>query len=218
MNFTMTKIAAALVLTVAATGAQAVSQAVVAPSNFTMTVNGGLDQSYSAAAASGVGLDTALAGFVDKAAGTWGVSSTNTFFGGLWTASGGSLITTAGNYALNTATGAVALATPDLVGTSDGLMRFTVGAGQAAGTINFAWGATSGIRVVDVWNVTTDGSGNWTSLATAKVPGMENGPFLNYNAGFNMTLAPVPEASTYGMMLAGLGLVGFAVRRRKLMA
>jgi hypothetical protein len=33
-----------------------------------------------------------------------------------------------------------------------------------------------------------------------------------------MTAAPVPEASTYGMMLAGLGLVGFAVRRRKLMA
>lgn len=30
--------------------------------------------------------------------------------------------------------------------------------------------------------------------------------------------APVPEASTYGMMLAGLGLVGFAVRRRKLVA
>lgn len=30
--------------------------------------------------------------------------------------------------------------------------------------------------------------------------------------------AAVPEASTYGMMLAGLGLVGFAVRRRKLMA
>lgn len=28
----------------------------------------------------------------------------------------------------------------------------------------------------------------------------------------------VPEASTYGMMLAGLGLVGFAVRRRKLVA
>jgi hypothetical protein len=28
------------------------------------------------------------------------------------------------------------------------------------------------------------------------------------------TVAAVPEASTYGMMLAGLGLVGFAVRRR----
>lgn len=30
------------------------------------------------------------------------------------------------------------------------------------------------------------------------------------------TVQAVPEASTYGMMLAGLGLVGFAVRRRKL--
>jgi len=29
------------------------------------------------------------------------------------------------------------------------------------------------------------------------------------------SLTPVPEASSYGMMLAGLGLVGFAVRRRK---
>jgi predicted ABC-type sugar transport system permease subunit len=29
-----------------------------------------------------------------------------------------------------------------------------------------------------------------------------------------VTAAPVPEASTYGMMLAGLGLVGFMARRR----
>ena len=29
-----------------------------------------------------------------------------------------------------------------------------------------------------------------------------------------VSAAPVPEASTYGMMLAGLGLVGFAIRRR----
>lgn len=36
-------------------------------------------------------------------------------------------------------------------------------------------------------------------------------------AGYTLTFsaaAPVPEAGTYGMMLAGLGLVGFAVRRR----
>lgn len=31
----------------------------------------------------------------------------------------------------------------------------------------------------------------------------------------NLTITPVPEAETYAMMLAGLGLVGFAARRRK---
>jgi len=31
----------------------------------------------------------------------------------------------------------------------------------------------------------------------------------------NVTLAPIPEPETYALMLAGLGLVGFAARRRK---
>jgi hypothetical protein len=30
-----------------------------------------------------------------------------------------------------------------------------------------------------------------------------------------MVAAPVPEPETYAMMLAGLGLLGFAARRRK---
>ena len=59
-------------------------------------------------------------------------------------------------------------------------------------------------------------------LTAALTPGMENGPFPGFNASFSLSganlITPVPEASTYGMMLAGLGLVGFAVRRRKLMA
>ncbi|MDP3217955.1 MAG: FxDxF family PEP-CTERM protein, partial [Deltaproteobacteria bacterium] len=33
-------------------------------------------------------------------------------------------------------------------------------------------------------------------------------------AGLNVITTPVPEAETYAMMLAGLGLIGFAVRRR----
>lgn len=61
---------------------------------------------------------------------------------------------------------------------------------------------------------------------------MIDGPFLGFSANFNMEGALIPpppdwvpenpevpaisEASTYGMMLAGVGLVGLAARRRKL--
>jgi hypothetical protein len=46
------------------------------------------------------------------------------------------------------------------------------------------------------------------------------GGYVGFNArwvleGNITTAAPVPEASTYGMMVAGLGLVGMAVRRRR---
>ncbi|MFZ3289766.1 MAG: FxDxF family PEP-CTERM protein [Telluria sp.] len=33
--------------------------------------------------------------------------------------------------------------------------------------------------------------------------------------GANLNLAPVPEPETYGMMLAGLGILGMLSRRRK---
>jgi hypothetical protein len=45
-----------------------------------------------------------------------------------------------------------------------------------------------------------------------------NGAFLAFNGneiGSPGTIAAVPEASTYAMLLAGLGLVGFMARRRK---
>ena len=213
MNFTMTKIAAAAVLAFAATGAQAVS--VSTGGVFQMNVNGGLDQSGIAGGGSPVNTDATIAGFVDYSGGTWGVSSATPFFGGIWTASGGQLIASQGSYSLSTTTGALtSIASPTVA--NDGSIQFTVGAGQLGGVIDFAWGVTTGIKVVNVWNINADGS-----LTTAIVPGMENGPFPGYNANFNLTaanLAPIPEASTYGMMLAGLGLVGFAVRRRKLMA
>ena len=53
---------------------------------------------------------------------------------------------------------------------------------------------------------------------TATVPsgGFAGTQYALHLTGTVMAAAPVPEASTYGMMLAGLGLVGFAVRRRKL--
>lgn len=213
MKFTMTKIAAAAALAFASSAAMAVP--VATGGAFDMYSGLGTDMAGVTPAYNGtVGHDATITGFVDQAAGTWGVSSAVPFFGFVWTASNGQLITTAGSYSLNTTTGAVtSIASPTTA--NDGNIQFTVGAGQMAGTIDFAWTVNTGIRVVNVWDVSTVGS---DTIYSAKIaPGMENGPFPGFNAAFSMT-APVPEASTYGMMLAGLGLVGFAVRRRKLMA
>jgi hypothetical protein len=52
---------------------------------------------------------------------------------------------------------------------------------------------------------------DYSTIMTDGFSGVQYGLHLVGSAN----LMPVPEASTYGMMLAGLGLVGFAVRRKK---
>lgn len=92
------------------------------------------------------------------------------------------------------------------------LSSWTQNWGTQGGT-NFNTGSSS---VTGVYNSTT---GAFTLSWASTIVG---GPFDSNTAywTFNGVAAavPVPEASTYGMMLAGLGLVGFAVRRRKQMA
>lgn len=187
---------------VASTGAMAAPQSFTAPGNFTM-----FDPTGAV-----VGNFNDVTGFIDYSAGTFGVASTSPFFGLNWTASGGTIFGP-GTYTISTADPAP--------GVSGGSYTVTVGAGQMGGHIDFAWGATTGIDVLMVWNVTPSGPNlTFTSVDTDAdanaFPGtsMIDGPFPGFSANFNFT-APVPEASTYGMMLAGLGLVGFAARRRK---
>jgi len=81
--------------------------------------------------------------------------------------------------------------------------------------INMGGGAPGVLAANDgIW-----GNGNDTFDYLAVVPVGDPSGFGGVQYGLHMvgsaSLAPVPEASTYGMMLAGLGLVGFAVRRRK---
>lgn len=214
MKFTMTKIAAAAALAfVSSTAFAGIGDGQVAAASgvFNMASQDGFDMlGVVGDGEVPINVDTAITGWVNQDAGTWSVASTNVFYGLNWTASGGTLITAPGSYSV--------VAGPAGNG-YDGTINYTVAAGQVAGVIDFAWGATTGIKVVNIWNVGADGS-----LTAAVVPGMENGPFPGFNAQFNFAagqtalITPVPEASTYGMMLAGLGLVGFAVRRRKLMA
>jgi hypothetical protein len=83
------------------------------------------------------------------------------------------------------------------------------GAGYTNGTANFTWSGVYGTAYTLDYHATVpagDPSNFGGTLYALRFTGVVN------------QAAPVPEASTYGMMLAGLGLVGFAVRRRKLVA
>jgi PEP-CTERM motif len=53
---------------------------------------------------------------------------------------------------------------------------------------------------------------NWTGLNQVT---MSDGNGTLHTVIDNLTISSVPEPETYGMMLAGLGLVGFISRRRK---
>lgn len=66
-------------------------------------------------------------------------------------------------------------------------------------------------RAIDLGNVL---SGNYTWLAVAARVGQDDDFAKLRSLTVNPATAPVPEAETWAMMLAGLGLVGFAVRRR----
>ncbi|MBI3432292.1 MAG: PEP-CTERM sorting domain-containing protein [Hydrogenophilales bacterium] len=69
------------------------------------------------------------------------------------------------------------------------------------------WGGADGI--VGGVNVTIENILLASSLTSGSAAFIEK-KFV----GLNVVMAPVPEPSTYAMMLAGLGLVGVAVRRR----
>jgi hypothetical protein len=64
----------------------------------------------------------------------------------------------------------------------------------------------------DLWSVNADSiaAGAYFLQVQGSVVSNTSGSF-----GGNVNITPVPEPETYAMMLAGLGLLGFLVRRRK---
>ena len=142
-------------------------------------------------------------------AGTATMIPSTTFFGDPWSATGITLQATMNpgevNFAMLFNWGAAAgfgASTSWLGGVDGGLQSGTCGVANCdigvTGTFQMYPTATPGV------------SGFYTTVSS-----MPAGPFAGFQPTFNGTAALVPEASTYGMMLAGLGLVGFAVRRRQ---
>jgi hypothetical protein len=68
--------------------------------------------------------------------------------------------------------------------------------------------------IVDLWkiNAGTLAAGNYTLEVLGKVNSQFAG---SYSGNVLVQALPVPEADTYAMLLAGLGLVGVVARRRK---
>ena len=118
----------------------------------------------------------------------------------------------------------------DTIGTFEDTINFSITAGDLASSANPLNVMLSGMNVSNIddleytlWSGSEslftyngDNTTNFSSSLAAgdyviKVTGNANGSHGG-TYGFAMTLVPEPE--TYAMLLAGLGLIGFATRRR----
>ena len=79
-----------------------------------------------------------------------------------------------------------------------------------ADPLMFSITGISGDTVMDYVNLSTGNAGEGNVFFAAHVAGFSTQVTSGYFGGS----APVPEADTYAMLLAGLGLVGFAARRK----
>lgn len=206
MNFTMTKIAAAAVLAIAATGAQAapIADLFITSGTFEMpTVTAGpvAFGAFGFDLADAYGSNANLFPFFGGAVGVFTQDGTATYIpasaiGLPW----GTNVVSGGPVPNGDITGSVITMDLSAITAAWNGSNFNQGNSSVVGSYNAGTGAFTA-----TWSSTIVGgafagkTGVWNVQGTAAV-------------------AAVPEASTYGMMLAGLGLVGFAVRRRKLVA
>jgi hypothetical protein len=81
-----------------------------------------------------------------------------------------------------------------------------------AGGARLKLGTAMSSGAIDVWTLTSDNLalGNYYLQVSGTLVSNTSGSF-----GGAVMLAPVPEAGAYAMMLAGLGVVGFAAMRRR---
>lgn len=89
------------------------------------------------------------------------------------------------------------------------------GTGGTAGDTLVTSGTSMQSGAIDVWTLSSDNltAGNYYVLVSGNLVSDTSGSFGG--AVMMSPTAPVPEPETYGMMIAGLGVLGFLARRRK---
>lgn len=153
-----------------------------------------------------------------------GVGGFNAHFGDTFTASTvGSTFTDIFTFNIGTPFDAAAsvtssfLNTPqtkDLLITGFSLYRYDPGTMAVLGMAIAGINETGfGSHPTDSWSLSAYGlsSGYYALKVDGRVLGAGGGAF-----GGDLTVSPVPEPATYAMLLAGLGLVGVAATRRRL--
>lgn len=79
-------------------------------------------------------------------------------------------------------------------------------------------------NILSLWLLEAPASGSaglqskWTEIIDPTNSDAPYAAILNQDGTLTITLSPVPEADTWALMVAGLGLLGFAARRRNTLA
>lgn len=153
-----------------------------------------------------------------------GVGGWHGVFGGAYTAADTTntfsdrfLFNLTGNYSSSGTVTSTFLSTSpvqDLVITNYSLVKYDPVTNAVLSTINGTNALGSGAGTNDYWSFNTAGltAGSYYIAIDGVVQGAGGG---TYASDLNLAIAPVPEAETYAMMVAGLGLLGFVARRKK---
>jgi hypothetical protein len=104
--------------------------------------------------------------------------------------------------------------TKDLLITGFSLVRFDPLTNAVLNTYTGENTTGSSAHPTDVWELRTAGlsAGSYFIKVDGEILGSAGG---TYGTDLTIAVAPVPEPATYGMLGAGLGLLGFVARRKK---
>ena len=104
--------------------------------------------------------------------------------------------------------------TKDLVITSFDLFKYDPTTDAVLGSYSGVNTRGNGLNAKDEWELSTTGlsAGSYYFQVGGTVNGNGGGA---YGTSLNIAVSAVPEAETYAMMIAGLGLLGVVARRKK---